>query len=187
MGSYNLSVDIDWIINPFQHTLLIDYVSKKFKECENIIFIDCHHNIINHLPKNNISLVNIDHHHDITNDSEYQNKNKLNEGNWVSYLAYKNYLQDYIWINNISSLIDDLVISNGGIRNLKTFKIEHSLDFIKDFKYKKIVICKSREFSWENGYSECVISFNILKSIAKNFFKEKTIVDNESNPYRYYN
>ena len=60
MEDYNLSVDIDWIINSYQHDVLIEYVSEKFKECENIIFIDCHHNIINYLPKDNISLVNID-------------------------------------------------------------------------------------------------------------------------------
>ena len=185
MEDYNLSIDIDWIINSYQHDVLIEYVSEKFKECENIIFIDCHHNIINYLPKDNISLVNIDHHHDIVNGSNFIHKNKLNEGNWVSYLAYKKYLKDYIWINNINSLINNEVISEGGMRTLRTFKIDHKLDLVKDFKYKKIIICKSRDFSWEENYGECIISFDILKSIAKNLFKEKIIIDNRSNPYIY--
>ena len=185
MVDYNLSVDIDWIIHSYQHNILIDYVTKKFKECENIIFIDCHHNIVDYLPKDNVSLVNIDHHHVIVNGSTFLYKSQLNEGNWVSYLAYKKCLKDYIWINNINSLIENEVISDGRVRNLRTFKMDHSLDLIKDFKYKKIIICESRDFSWGNNYGECVISFNILKSIAKNLFKEKTIIDNKSNPYRY--
>ena len=187
MEHYNLSVDIDWIISADQHSVLIDYVSKKFIKCEKIIFIDCHHNILDFLIEEDVSLVNIDYHCDLINLPNFPMKHLINEGNWVNYLYLKNNLKDYIWINNVNSFISDSLIHDSQLRNLRTFKIEHDLNYIKNFEYKKIIICKSKDYHWENGYKEGVIAFDILKSIANNFFPQKVIIDNNLNPYKYLN
>ena len=182
-----LSVDIDWITNKNEHSILVDYVTKYFKTCEQIIFIDSHHSILNYISEEDKSIVNIDTHHDILNDPSFSDIHTLNEGNWVGHLIFHKKLENYIWIHKIDSLLQEETLSESNIRDLKTFKMETSFDIIQNFKYKKIIICKSKEYFWEQRYLDALISFDILKVVAKNIFKEKVIIDNTSNPYTRHN
>jgi len=181
-----LSVDVDWILNINQYSSLIKYVCSKLEFCKQIIFIDCHHTILNYLNEDKNSIINIDQHHDIIDPKNSNYVNYINEGNWVNYLISKNLLLDYIWINNIHSYIDVNEVNRGGVRDLRTFKIENNLDYIKDLNFEKIIICKSREWAGEMSRENLnVLAFDILKSISISLLKEKTIIDNESNPFKY--
>ena len=182
-----LSVDIDWITNNNEHSILVDYVTKHFKNCEQIVFIDTHHSILNYLSEEDKSIVNIDAHHDIMNDPDFPDITKLNEGNWIGYLISNKKLENYIWVHKIDSYLQENILDKADVRSLKTFKMETSFDTIQNFKYKKIIICKSKEYLWERRYLDALISFDILKTVAKNIFGEKVIIDDTPNPYTRYN
>ena len=180
-----LSVDVDWILNINQYSSLIKYMCSKLEFCKQIIFIDNHHNILDFLNKEDVSIINIDQHSDIVNPVN-KDPHYVNEGNWVNYLICKNRLLDYIWINNLKSYIDERDINRGEIRSLRTFKMESNLDFIKDLKYEKIIICESRDFAGEmNRDNLNILAFDTLKSISTSLFNEKTIIDKQLNPYKY--
>ena len=180
-----LSVDVDWILNINQYSSLIEYVCSKLELCKQIIFIDSHHNIIDFLNKEDISIINIDQHHDIVNPIN-NFPDYVNEGNWVNYLINKNLLLDYIWVNNLKSYVGVDEINRGEIRNLRTFKMESNLNFIRDLDYNKIIICKSRDFAGEITRDNLnVLAFDTLKSISTSLFNEKTIIDKQLNSYKY--
>ena len=82
-------------------------LSKSMKK-ENIHFIVSHEMIATYVDENiddTISLINIDHHHDIAYvDKDIENKIEyLNCGNWVKYLSEKGKLENYVWIKNEDS------------------------------------------------------------------------------------
>lgn len=82
-------------------------LSKSMKK-ENIHFIVSHEMIATYVDENiddTISLINIDHHHDIAYvDKDVENKIEyLNCGNWVKYLSEKGKLENYVWIKNEDS------------------------------------------------------------------------------------
>jgi hypothetical protein len=185
MKNHILSVDVDWILNINQYSSLIKYVCSKLEFCKQIIFIDNHHNILDFLNKEDVSIINIDQHADITNPSN-NFSDYVNEGNWINYLICENRLLDYIWVNNLKSYIDESEINRGGVRNLRTFKIKSNLDFIKDLNYEKIIICESRDFAGEmNRENLNILAFDTLNSISTSLFNEKTIIDKQLNPYKY--
>ena len=74
----------------------------------NIHFIHSHENVINFIPEEKdeeLTIVNIDHHHDISyNDKDSTEQiEDLNCGNWVKYISETRNLTRYIWINNTNS------------------------------------------------------------------------------------
>lgn len=179
-----LSVDTDWVKNYYQFNSLFNFVIKRFKECEQIIFIDCHQNIINFLNSNDNFIINIDHHHDISQPKIPASKDYIHVGNWVEYLISKNRLDKFIWVNNPDSFVEEDQLDP--IRNIQSFKICSNLNEISNFLYKKIVICKSFDYFTEveknMGLSNI---FNLLQIVAINLYKEKIIIDNQSNPYNF--
>jgi len=176
-----LSVDVDWVTNYNQSMELFSFLTKKFKTCNKIIFIDSHHNIIEHLSSDEDFIINVDHHHDIR--YKHAHHEILHMGNWVEYLIRNNMLNHYIWVGNMDSNVEDEALNP--IRGLETFKINHSLKSINSINFNKIIICKSFDFITQPqkdiGLS---LVFEILKEISLNIFKEKTIVSNNPNPYK---
>lgn len=75
---------------------------------EEIYFIRNHNDIIKYLPPHDdVTIYNIDHHHDITygnpEDEIGYGGSGLGCGNWVKFLLDYNMIQDYIWIHNYTS------------------------------------------------------------------------------------
>ena len=179
-----LSVDVDWVKSYHQLNLLFDFVIDKFKKSKQIIFIDCHHNILNFLDNNDKFLINIDHHHDIFQPQVKGDSKYIHIGNWVKQLIDENKLDHYFWVNNSNSFLEDSNLDP--VRNIKSFKILDNINDISKFDYEKIVICKSFDFFTEKeknmGFSNI---FNLFQIIAINLYKEKTIIDNQPNPYNF--
>ena len=187
LNSKVLSVDVDWVTNHTQFLNLISFLNKKFSKCDKIIFIDSHHDILNHLEPNEDFIVNIDEHHDITqippNDPFYAKE--VHMGNWVDHLVRNEKLNHYIWIHNLTSNISEFNLHP--LRNIKTFKIDPSLDFIESMEFKKIIICKSFDFLPQSQKDIGLgLTYEVLKSIALNIFKEKVTLDNTLNSYKIY-
>jgi hypothetical protein len=180
-----LSVDVDWVKNFNQFNLLFEFIVNRFKHSKQIIFIDCHHNILNFLEPNERSIINIDDHHDIHQPQVFeQDLNYIHIGNWVEYLISKNNLDHYFWLCNTTSHIEERHLTP--IRQIKSFKILHNINDIMKFQYDKIVICKSFDYfrgeAKEKGLANI---FNLLQIIAINLYKDKTIIDNQPNPYNF--
>ena len=175
-----LSVDVDWVTNYNQFIELFSFLTKKFKTCNKIIFIDSHHNIIEHLSSNEDFIINVDHHHDIRHHPTHE---VIHMGNWVENLILNNRLKHYIWVGNIDSFAEPEKIDP--IRNLETFKINHSLKSIDSINFNKIIICKSFDFVTQSQKEMgLILIFEILKEMSLNIFKEKTIISNNPNPYK---
>jgi hypothetical protein len=182
-----LSVDVDWVINHSQFLSLITFLNKRFNQCDKIIFIDSHHDIVRYLEPNEDFIVNIDNHHDIIqlNPNSPSPDKGLHMGNWVNYLVENNRLNHYIWINNVTSKVTELNVYP--LQSIKTFKMDPSLDFIDSMEFKKIIICKSFEYMWQPEKDIGLgLTYEVLKSIALNIFKEKVIISNNPNPYKVY-
>ena len=179
-----LSIDVDWIKSYNQLNLLFELVVTKFKECKKIIFIDCHHNILDFLDSNDKFIINVDHHHDIFQPQVKEDDRYIHIGNWVKELIDKNKLDHYFWINNPNSYLEDSNLDP--VRSIKSFKISDNLNDISKFNYEKVVICKSFDYFTEveknMGFSN---AFNLFQILAINLYKEKTIIDNQSNPYSF--
>ncbi len=101
---------------------------------DNIHFITNHKDIINFLPKEEIILTNIDHHHDL--GYPLSPKNKYDSSNWAQYLINTNRIKEYKWINNYSSVADGHLYTH-----LKDY--ENFDDFLN---MDKIIICLSPDW-----------------------------------------
>lgn len=118
---------------------LSQWLYKKIKTlpAKDIIFIEDHHKIINHIPENeDVFLVNIDHHHDLgysQEDYEVTNEN-LDCGNWGKFLIQNNRIKNYIWLCNPNSSKN--TFNYGAYHYLKDFDIDN---LVPD----KIIICLS--------------------------------------------
>ncbi len=175
-----LSIDVDWVNNYNQFLELIDFSIKKFKISSKIIFIEQHHNIIKYLDEKDNYIINIDHHHDIIQLEE--TPHELHMGNWVNYLINQQRLNHYMWIHNIDSMVE--LDNLHPIRQIKSFKMDPYLNSISDVNFEKIIICKSFDFiPHDNKQMGLGTIYEILKNIALNIFKEKTIIDDLSNPF----
>lgn len=179
-----LSVDIDWIKSYNQVNLLFEFVTKKLEKCEQIIFIDCHHNILNYLSKEDKFIINVDHHHDIFQPQVKEDSRYIHIGNWVKELIDNNNLDSYFWINNPNSFLEDSNLDP--VRAIKSFKILDNLNDINKFNYKKIVICRSFDYFTEMEKNQGFANiFNLFQILALSLYKEKTIIDNQPNPYSF--
>lgn len=79
---------------------------------EKIYYNPSHENIVKLIEKikdkKPFILYNIDHHHDIYYSEEQKKEvkeNIINCGDWVGYLDYNNYLEQYFWIKNSNSIL----------------------------------------------------------------------------------
>ena len=81
--------------------LLKSVVKHKTTESTNIIIAEHHHEILKYLPHETRVIYNFDHHHDIFYPG-WHDLEKLDEGNWVSFLRGTN-LEEYNWVRNDDS------------------------------------------------------------------------------------
>ena len=96
-GDYAQYVQLtNWVMN----------VAQKMNPSQ-IHFIHSHEHVMNFIPEGDeeLSIINIDHHHDISyNDKDStETIETLNCGNWVKYIAEHKNLARYIWLNNTNS------------------------------------------------------------------------------------
>ena len=119
-------IDKDNIKIAFNHEEIYDFLDKDF----------------------DVSLYNIDHHHDMgypQNDSE-ENKERALEGlgcgNWVSFLNKNKKIKQYTWIGNHNSNPPMNIISN----DYDNFIFTTDLNALCSVKFDKIFICASWEW-----------------------------------------
>lgn len=86
------------------------------------------------------TLVNIDHHHDVSYADEIE---KLNCGNWVYYLKQNNSLQNYIWIHNTNSTFIPNDKSFAAIIDESYNFDDYNLDNLTKQNFDKLIICLS--------------------------------------------
>ena len=179
-----LSVDIDWIQSSFQYKELFKFLTPKFVDCEQIIFIETHQQILKYIHKSE-KIVNIDHHHDI-GYPDFNGKihvPPINEGNWVGYLTINNKLKEYIWIHNEDSEFE--IQSSKMLQRLDRFNFSSSLDFIKNLSFSKIIICNSFDHIKQNDKNIGLGRiYEVLKILTTNLYKGKVLIDNTSNPFK---
>lgn len=108
----------DFTINQEYKEIIQNIINKYSMEVDTIYVGYDHSTILNaiQMEKNNLNsdykfdLYNIDYHHDIYYD-DYQKEMIIEQdfaccGNWVGFLAYKNYLNSYYWIKGVGSAYD---------------------------------------------------------------------------------
>ena len=114
----------------------------------NIYFIESHEQIMNFIPqtKEEINLINIDHHHDLGYaPPEELDKQCLTCGNWGRHLLKNNLIKNYTWIKNGNS--------RKCFNKEYDFNSKNFYDF--DFSYLKpdmIIICLSAPWVPEQYY-----------------------------------
>ena len=97
-----LSVDLDWIKDTRQAISLISLLMKKLKDCEKIIFLKEHQQLLKYVENFDNTIYNIDHHHDFGYD-DFIATTEFREGNWLHFLITNNIIKNYFWINNVGS------------------------------------------------------------------------------------
>ena len=194
--SYNVLVDtlypIDTIIRDYPHMdnaqanlyiyqKLTDMIFKTIKrlESDKIIFIMNHHNVLDCISDyNTLSLVNIDHHHDLGyKDYNYYN-NVLDCGNWIKHLYEEGRLDSYLWINNDTTKEYPAAEESGYVTQIiPFFQVAEHLDFFAETA-DMLIICAS--FEWVPPQYRNL--FFTWKEMCDNFYgKEVCLIDKEQN------
>ncbi len=157
-----LSIDFDWILNLRQQVELLSFLIPKINNHKNITMSLSHDKIYPLFTHdiNEFNLFNVDHHHDFYYDKS--KLNVLNEGNWLYHLSriFKKRI-NYIWINNTNS---DMSIDLREMENLKSYRFDYQLSFIKQKTFDKIFLCCSPDYAMSH---EAVASYKIIESIVK--------------------
>lgn len=110
---------------------------------EDVYFIEDHSQMIKYLQNEyNISLINIDHHHDCGYESDQLNHfislENINCGNWCKRLLDNNQLTSYVWIKNTNSDITQSSVNQ--INNIFDF---NSIDLTLLPFPDKLILCLS--------------------------------------------
>tara|TARA_B100000287_G_C20482892_1_gene721865 strand:+ start:45 stop:659 length:615 start_codon:yes stop_codon:yes gene_type:complete len=157
-----LSIDLDWLQYPSRYQLekLNRLFFTKVGRAKKIVFARNHHSIIMDLiNENNITLHNIDHHHDIQYVDWQQadiEQGKVTHGCWVGNLLFEGRLKEYYWYNNLNSHLLTPLGEDGQtkgfseeilLRRNTHFSIEDDLEkawLIND--YDLVFVCLSPEY-----------------------------------------
>ena len=104
-----------------------------------------HENIHDFLSEDtNISLYNVDHHHDMgypQGDNDTAALDQVNCANWVYHLHKENKLQSYTWIHNVNS-----IHSGSDIEEFCPYIHTTDLDILENIEFDKIFLCASWEW-----------------------------------------
>jgi len=151
-------------INPDNLVYALDIFSIALAKCKNVAFGVDHSSILYELKdKNNLNIVNIDHHHDIMYD-EYINGRDLNfnivaEGTWVEYLRRQGSLQNYEWIRNENSMLG----SPSPLEYSSYLKDDYQFEMEPDLIYVCLSPCFVPKFHW--------FYFKIFINLYKAFYE----------------
>ena len=99
-------VSSNFDINPDNVIYALDVFSRSLAKCKNVAFGITHDSILFELEdKDNLNIVNIDHHHDIMYPGELEDLkyDLVYEGSWIEYLHKKSKMEKYVWIRNENS------------------------------------------------------------------------------------
>ena len=127
-------------INPDNVIYALDTFSRSLAKCRNVAFGITHDSILFELEdKDNLNIVNIDHHHDIVYGQEMLKDldyGLVGEGDWIEYLHKKSKIEKYVWIKNENSWLEDCPTTLNWESYLKT---EYQYEMIPDL----IFVCLS--------------------------------------------
>lgn len=114
---------------------------------KDVYFIKEHHSLIKLVEDmKDITLINIDHHHDIGYNRVLPTTKILRPecGNWVKYLSDKGLIKSYIWVNNENS-----DMPTGGLSKMyleDEFSIKDGFDISGLEQVDKLIICNSPQW-----------------------------------------
>ena len=179
-----LSIDLDWLQSHFHLKNLNALFFDKVKTAKRIVFSKHHHTILNELhDKNNISLHNIDHHHDICYQESQQTcitEGRATYACWVGYLIYSKKLNEHYWYKNGDSSVLDPEQSHNSSQYFFTNIIIHNelpYHVVEDLTHAQSVdtydlmfVCSSQEYS-NIQYS---VVYDIYKDMCNDYYKFKT-------------
>lgn len=169
----NLYQDDTFVENHFyidQSNLMFCYniFLKSLKKCDSVSFGYEHDSILYSISEfDNIDLVNIDHHEDVTSgdflspnfsfreslEKEYDEiiiSDRVHEGNWVSWLASKNKINSYTWIQNKNSGNEKDFFNSSIVPNYNPILKEQFE--ITDESYDHIFVCLSPQYIPKNHW-----------------------------------
>ena len=175
-------------INPNNVIYALDTFTRSLVKCKNVVFGITHDSILFELEdKDNLNIVNIDHHHDIlyptgqARDLEYD---IVFEGDWVQYLHKKSKMEKYVWIRNENSY--PLHINCPTTLEWSTYlKTEYQYEMIPDL----IFVCLSPAYIPKFHWFYFKIFMNLYKAFYDGelrFYKKPYKNNPYANPMRGY-
>ena len=155
-------------INPDNVIYALDIFSRSLAKCKNVAFGITHDSILFELEdKDNLNIVNIDHHHDIMYPPEHLADLKYDivyEGDWIEYLHKKSKMEKYVWIRNENSF--HLHINCPTSLEWSTYlKTEYQYEMIPDLTYVCLSPAYIPKFHW--------FYFKIFMNLYKAFYDDE--------------
>lgn len=161
------------------YTGLFEIVIKIANKKIPIYFISSHESAVNIIkqnyknnPKEEINLINIDHHHDLYYGNKPNNPIiELECGNWVKYCKERNYIKHYTWIKNFNSNepgeeLENLINKTINITNINIKQVVDDTDVL--------IVCRSDEWIPTTYYS----LFYVWIIACENILQKKVEIDN---------
>ena len=175
-------------INPDNVIYALDIFSRSLAKCKNVAFGITHDSILFELEdKDNLNIVNIDHHHDIMYPPEHLADLKYDivyEGDWIEYLHKKSKMEKYVWIRNENSY--HLHINCPTTLDWSTYlKTEYQYEMVPDL----IFVCLSPAYIPKFHWFYFKIFMNLYKAFydgEPRFYKKPYKNNPFANPMRGY-
>lgn len=148
---------------------IVRLIMRQFKQLEQskVFFIKDHNKAVDLLRGyTDVSLCNIDHHHDVgyEDTTPLTNIIRPDVGNWVKYLKDKKIVTNYTWIHNPNSTfpeskLDKYINNHYELQQIQTNQFDKQIDLL--------IICNSPE--WIPSMYQPL--FNILLNIAEEWYQ----------------
>jgi hypothetical protein len=175
-------------INPNNVIYALDIFSRSLAKCKNVAFGITHDSILFELEdKDNLNIVNIDHHHDIMSHPSHLPDLKYDivyEGDWIEYLHKKSKMEKYVWIRNENSY--HLHINCPTTLDWSTYlKTEYQYEVVPDL----IFVCLSPAYIPKFHWFYFKIFMNLYKAFydgEPRFYKKPYKNNPFGNPMRGY-
>ena len=171
-------------INPDNVIYALDIFTRSLTKCKNVVFGITHDSILFELEdKENLNIVNIDHHHDIVYGQEMLKDldyDLVGEGDWIEYLHKKSKIEKYVWIKNENSWLEECSTTLNWASYLKT---EYQYEMIPDL----IFVCLSPTYIPKFHWFYFKIFMNLYKAFYDDepkFYKRPYKNNPFSNPMR---
>ena len=180
------------IIDQSNLLFCFDIFLKSLKHCDKVSFGYEHDSILFSLRNmSDIELINIDHHDDVLGGSYISNVSndvegalskeyydlsqdgRVNESNWVSWLANEDKLKSYTWIGNENSNKSKNYFNQQIIPNyLNIEKENYKFD---NFKFDHIYVCLSPQYIPKNHWHY----FTMFINTYEHFHEKDAIIENK--------
>ena len=136
---------------------------------ENIHFIHNHDSVVNYV-KEKVTLINIDHHHDLSynQDLERDQLEQLGCANWVRWLYEKDLIENYFWIKNDISIMPEKYFD---FRYLELKTLEDLNSFFDKNNVSEIIICFSEPWIPDEYYELFYLWMDLCNEQYKTHFE----------------